>query len=58
MRHIVKTSASKTRTMRKNRVRMQENAKIQLKGESASKFHQAKIDDNDNTEAFDNIEEW
>ena len=29
MRHIVKTSASKTRAMRKNRTRIQENAKIQ-----------------------------
>ena len=29
MRHIVKTAVSKTRSMRKNRTRMQENAKVQ-----------------------------
>jgi putative transposase len=57
MRHIVKTSVSKTRTMRKNIARMHEHAKIQPKNEPIAKFHEAKVDDG-NTEAFENIEEW
>jgi len=57
MRHIVKTSVSQTRTMRKNRTRIQENAKIQPKAISTIKFDKKNIDE-DNTEAFDNIEVW
>ena len=57
MRHIVKTSVSQTRAMRKNRTRIQENAKIQPKAIFITKFDKENIDEN-NTEAFDNIEMW
>jgi putative transposase len=57
MRYIVKTSVSKTRAMRKNRTRIQENAKIQLKAISITKFDKENIDEN-NTKAFDSIEVW
>ena len=57
MRYIVKTSVSKTRAMRKNRTRIQENAKIQPKAISITKFDKENIDEN-NTEAFDSIEVW
>ena len=57
MRHIVKTSVSQTRAMRKNRTRIQENAKIQPKAISITKFDKENIDEN-NTEAFDSIEVW
>lgn len=57
MRHIVKTAVSKTRSMRKNRTRMQENAKVQPQAASITESDQANIDEN-NTKAFDNIEVW
>ncbi len=57
IRSIVKSAESKTRTMRRNRTRMQENAKIQSKGKPILKSHKTKID-NDTNEAFSNIEEW
>ena len=57
MRHIVKTAVSKTRSMRKNRTRMQENAKVQPQAAYATESDQANIDEN-NTKAFDNIEVW
>ena len=57
MRHIVKTAVSKTRSMRKNRTRMQENAKVQPQAASTTKSDQLNIDEN-NTKAFDNIEVW
>lgn len=57
MRHIVKTAVSKTRSMRKNRTRMQENAKVQPQAASTTESDQANIDEN-NTKAFDNIEVW
>ena len=57
MRYIVKTSVSKTRAMRKNRTSIQENAKIQLKAISITKFDKENIDEN-NTKAFDSIEVW
>ena len=43
--------------MRKNRTRIQENAKIQLKAISITKFDKENIDEN-NTKAFDSIEVW
>jgi putative transposase len=57
MRHIVKTTVSKTRSMRKNRTRMQENAKVQPQAAYTTESDQANIDEN-NTKAFDNIEVW
>lgn len=57
MRHIVKTAVSKTRSMRKNRTRMQENAKVQPQAAYTTESDQANIDEN-NTKAFDNIEVW
>jgi len=57
MRHIVKTSASKTRAMRKNRTRIQENAKIQKQILKTKSPNEENID-TDNTKAFDNIEVW
>lgn len=57
MRHIVKTSVSKTRAMRKNGTRIQENAKIQPKAIFITKFDKENIDEK-NTEAFDSIEVW
>lgn len=57
MRHIVKTAVSKTRSMRKNRTRMQENAKVQPQAAYTTGSDQANIDKN-NTKAFDNIEVW
>lgn len=57
MRHIVKTAVSKTRSMRKNRTRMQENAKVQPQAASTTESDKANIDEN-NTKAFDNIEVW
>ena len=57
MCHIVKTSVSQTRAMRKNRTRIQENAKIQPKAIFITKFDKENIAKN-NTEAFDNIEMW
>lgn len=57
MRHIVKTSVSQTRAMRKNRTRIQENAKIQPQVVSVTKSDKGNIDEN-NTEAFDSIEVW
>lgn len=57
IRNIVKSAESKTRTMRRNRTRMQENAQIQSKGKPILKSYKTKID-NDTTEAFSNIEEW
>lgn len=57
MRHIIKTSISKTRAARKNRTRIQENAKIQSKVTSVVKIDKENIDESD-MEAFDNIEVW
>jgi len=57
MRHIVKTAVSKTRSMRKNRTRMQENAKVQPQAVPTTGSDQANIDEN-NTKAFDDIELW
>ena len=57
MRHMVKTAVSKTRSMRKNRTCMQENAKVQPQAASTTESDQANIDKN-NTKAFDNIEVW
>lgn len=57
MRHIVKTAVYTTRVMRKNRTRIQENAKMQLKAASIKEFDKANINTN-NIEAFDNIEMW
>jgi putative transposase len=61
MRHIVKSASSKTRTMRKNRTRIQENAKAQPKTVIITKFDKPIIKENveeDNIKAFDNIEMW
>ncbi|MDX2050050.1 MAG: Mu transposase C-terminal domain-containing protein [Rickettsiaceae bacterium] len=61
MRHIVKTAVSKTRTMRKNRTRIEENAKAQQKTVFITKFDKSNIKENveeDNIKAFDNIEMW
>lgn len=55
MRNIIKTAASKTRSMRKNRARIEENLKVQPK--AVVKLNEANIDNN-NTEAFNNIEVW
>ncbi len=57
MRHIVKASVSKTRAMRKNRARIQENAKIQPKVVSISKSGKTTFDESD-IKAFDIIEVW
>jgi putative transposase len=57
MRHIIKSAASKTRGMRKNRSRIQENAKIQ-KQTLKTKISNEKNIDTNNTKAFDNIEVW
>ena len=46
MRNIVKTSVFQTRTMRKNRTRIYENAKIQPKAICAIKFDKENIDEN------------
>lgn len=43
--------------MRKNRTRIQENARIQPKVVSVTKSDKGNIDEN-NTEAFDSIEVW
>lgn len=43
--------------MRKNRTRMQENAKVQAQAAYTTESDQANIDEN-NTKAFDNIEVW
>jgi putative transposase len=61
MRHIVNTSISKTKTIRRNRTRIKENAKIQLPAIATAKFNDEKIENNKDdysTEAFDNIEIW
>ncbi len=57
MRHIIKSAASKTRGMRKNRSRIQENAKIQKQTLKTKISNEENIDTN-NTKAFDNIEVW
>ena len=55
MRHVVQASISKTKKIRRNRSRMNENAKNHLT--NTSKFQDKEID-TDNAEAFDNIEVW
>ncbi|MSO14635.1 Transposase for transposon Tn552 [Rickettsiales endosymbiont of Trichoplax sp. H2] len=57
MSHIVKSAASKTRGMRKNRSRIHENAKIQKRTSKTEITNEENIDI-DNTKAFDNIEIW
>ena len=55
IRNVVKVAASKTRSMRRNRTRMQENAKIQSK--PLLKHKESESCDN-STESFANIEVW
>lgn len=57
MRYFIKSAASKTRGMRKNRSRIQENAKIQKQTLKTKISNEENIDTN-NTKAFDNIEVW
>lgn len=60
MRQIVNTAISKTKTIRRNRTRMEENAKVQLPKITRLGFDDENIknDNDDNTKAFDNIEIW
>ena len=62
MRHIVNSSVSKTKTIRRNRARIKENAKNHLPVIATTKFNnneQIENNKNDSTiEAFDNIEIW
>jgi putative transposase len=57
MRHIVKTAVYTTRVMRKNRTRIQENAKMPPTAASIKESDKANINAN-NIKAFDNIEMW
>ena len=61
MRHIVNTSISKTKTIRRNRTCIEENAKIQLSAIAKAKFDDEKTENNKDDysiKAFDNIEIW